>query len=175
MKMAATSFLTDLLENKLRIRDHLQDAAAEMEREEPSDRIQGLQAEIAAAKHALGKLQDGYLDGIFEREEASIRSLDAREQIEKAERKIHELETVSGAKDDLTGALRLLEVPLSEFLESMPTDHLARLCRAVFRRFTVKTSGYGWGRQGLVDTYELTPAIKQALLDSVHNDLLVIV
>ena len=116
---AVLPFLVDLLENKLRIQEHLQDAAQEMERSTIGDRTQHLQAEIVNAENKLAKVQDGYLAELFTMEEAQLKSFNLREVIERAERKLTELESATGLKDELTSALRIMERPLAEFLESL--------------------------------------------------------
>ena len=169
VKKAVLPFLVNLLESKLRIREYLEEAAQEMGQERAGDRAQSLQAEVAASRHALAKIQEGYIAEVFNAEEARLRSLEARERIERAERKLKDLKAAKDTREELAGALRLLEMPLGDFLEAMAPEHLAQLCRAVFQDFSIRASGPGWKRRAEMVGYELTPAIKQALTDSVHN------
>ncbi len=138
---AVPPFLVDLLENKLRIQEHLQDAPLEMERSSIGDRTQNLQAEIVNAEYELAKAQDGYLAEVFTVEEAQSKSFNLREIIERAERKLAELESAADLRQELTAALRIMEKPLAGFLESLHARHLPRVCRAVFEHFTVRASG----------------------------------
>ena len=165
---AVLPFLADLLENKLGIREHLRDAALEMERSSIGDRIQNLQAEIGNAEHKLTMVQDGYLAEVFSMEEAKSKSFNLREIIERAERKLAELESATDLRDELNAALRILEKPLSEFLASLDPRHLSQVCRAIFEHFTVRASGFGWQRQAEITTYQLAPPIRSALADSFH-------
>ena len=167
---AVLPFIVDLLENKLRVREHLHDAAHKMERSSVGDRAQRLQAEIANARRELVRVQEGYLAEVFAAEEARSKTLELREHMESAEGKLAGLESAADLKNELVEALRLLENPLDDFLESLPPQQLFRLSRAVVQHFTVRASGRGAQRQAHITAYELTPAIKVALMDSHHID-----
>ncbi len=165
---AMVPFLIDLLENKLRVRDFLEESARDMEREQSGEKGQQLQAEIASAKRELTKIQEGYLNEVFTAEEARAKSMEARERIERCENRLKNLEACADVKEELAEALRLLGVPLGAFIEAMPPDQLARLCRAVFDHLSIRASGHGRQRTAEIVSYELATEIKQALADGVH-------
>ena len=170
VKKGVVSFLVDLLENKLQWREHLEEAARDMQQEHSGDRVQGLRAEMDQGSHEMTKVQEGFVNGIFSTEEAKARTMEARERIERAERKLAELESVGEVREELSAALRFLEKPLPDFLNELPSEALSRLCRAVFQHFSVQTSGVARLRKAEIIAYELTPMVKQALVDSFHND-----
>ena len=165
---AVMPFLADLLENRLGIRDHLHQAAMEMESASVGDRAQRFHAEIDSARHELAKVQEGYLAEVFTADEARNKSLELRERIERAQRSLEGLSSAADLKADLAGALKLLEKPVAEFLYSLPSGQLARVCRAVFEGMTIRASGHGRQRQAEIVAYQLTPALKVALTDRVH-------
>jgi site-specific DNA recombinase len=169
VKKAVIAFLVDLLDNKLQWRACLEAAAQELQREQTGGRAQALQAEVAQAQHELSKVQEGFVLGIFTGDESRQRALNARERIEKAERTLGGLKAAGKTREEITSAIRLLEMPLQEFLEGLPADALAQLCRAVFQHFTIRASGVAQRRTAEIEAYELTPMVKQALVDSVHN------
>ena len=82
----------DLFDTKLQWREHLEETAREMQREHSGDRVQALKAEMDQANHEITKVQEGFVNGIFTTEEARTRTLEARERIERAERRLGELE-----------------------------------------------------------------------------------
>ena len=172
VKKAALAFLVDLLDNKLQWRTHLEEAAQEMQRDHAGDRSQLLQGEVAQAQHVLAKVQEGFVLGIFTAEESRQRSMEAREKVEKAERALRDLSDAGEIRGELAQAMAMLNMPLETFLEGLPPDGLARLCRAVFQHFTVKASGVAQRRVAVIESYELTPMVKQALIESVHNESL---
>ena len=167
---AVLPFLVDLLENKLLVRKHLHDAAHEMERASVGDRTQRLQAEIATARRELAKVQEGNLAEVFTAEESRSKTLELRERMERAEGNLAGLESAADLKDELVEALRLLDKPLDDFLGSLRPQQLSRLNRAVFQHFTIRASGHGAQRQAQITAYELTPAIKVAVMNSYHID-----
>ena len=59
---------------------------------------------------------------------------------------------------------------MPDFLNELPSEALARLCRAVFQHFSIQTSGVAQRRTAEIVAYELTPMVKQALVDSFHNE-----
>ena len=59
-----------------------------------------------------------------------------------------------------------MEGRLADFLDEMQPQQLARLCRAVFERVSIRAEGYGWERRAKVASYEFTPYLKQALIDT---------
>ena len=140
-----------------------------MQREQVGDRAQGLQAEIANANHEITKVQEGFLSEIFAAEEAKTRTNDARERIERAERKLKNMQSAGEMREELVAALRLLEIPLTDFLEGLPPETMARLCRSVFQHFSIRTSGVAQRRVAEITSYELTPMVKQALVDTFNN------
>lgn len=168
VKKGVVSFLVDLLDNKLHWREQLEETAREIQREHSGDRVQALQAEMDQASHEITKVQDGFVNGIFTSEEAKVRSMEARERIERAERKLGELEAAGEIREEMSRALRYLEKPLSDFLNELPPEALARLCRAVFQQFSIQASGVAQRRTAEIVAYELTPTVKQALLDTFH-------
>lgn len=170
VRKAAIAFLVDLLETKLQWRAHLEEAAQELQHDDAGDRVQKLHAEIAQARHDLTKVQEGFVLGIFTAEESRHRSMGARERVEKAERTLKDLHGATDMREEVSNALALLDMPLQEFLEGLPPDGLARLCRAVFKDFTIKTSGVAQRRVAVIEAYELTSMVKQALIESVHNE-----
>lgn len=170
VKKAVVAFLADLLDNKLQWRSHLEEAAQELQRDTAGDRVQKLQANIAQANHDLTKVQEGYIQGIFTSEESRQRSMEARERAEKAEQALDGLSEAVDVKNELTAAMAVLDMPMEQFLEELPSSGLAQLCRAVFQSFSIKTSGVAQRRTAVIEAYELTPMVKQALLDSVHNE-----
>ena len=170
VKKAVVTFLADLLDNKLQWRAHLKEAAQEMQRDTAGDRAQQLQATIAQAHHDLKKVQEGFMQGIFTSEESRYRTLEAREKVEKAERALEGLEEAGCIKNELTAAMAALDMPMAQFLDELPASGLTQLCRAVFQHFTIRTSGVAQRRAAIIEAYELSPMVKQALLDSVHNE-----
>ena len=170
VKKGVIAFLVDLMDNRLRWREHLEEAAKEMQREHSGDRVQGLHAEMDQANHEITKVQEGFMNGIFTADEAKARSMQARERIEKADRKLQELEAAGEIREELSAALRFLEKPLPDFLNDLPPEALARLCRAVFQHFSIHASGVAKRRTAEIVAYELTPMVKQALVDSFHNE-----
>ena len=167
---AVIPFLADLLDNKLRVRAHLNEAAIQMQREQSGEMAQTFQADIANAKHELGRIQEGYLAKVFNAEEAGTKSLEARERIERAESKLKELSSSKDMKRELAEALSLLNAPIEQILAEMDRPHLARLCRQVFQHLTIRGTGGGRARDAEIVSYELTAAIKQALATSLHID-----
>lgn len=161
-------FLADLLENRLRIRDHLYNAAMEMERSSVGDRRQRYHAEMDEARRELAKVHEGYLIDVFTAEEARSKSFQLRERIERSQQGLEGLNAASDLKAELAGALELLEKPVDEFLDCLPSAQKARLCRAVFANFTVQAYGPGSKRKARIVAYELTPALKVALADTLH-------
>ena len=107
MDKAVIPFLVDLLENRLGIRDHLHQAAREMEGSSVGDRAQRFHAEIDSARHELAKVQEGYLAEVFTADEARSKSLELRGRIERAQRS---LESLSSAADLKAGSGWSLEV-----------------------------------------------------------------
>ena len=166
VKKALVPFLADLLERKLGVRALLEDAAREMRREQTGDLLQPLQAEVLEAERTIRKVQEGFETDLYTGEEARARILEARERKERAERQMTNLEGAEGVRQELADALRLLERPLADFLDEMQPQHLARLCRAVFERVSIRAEGYGWERRAKVASYEFTPYLKQALIDT---------
>ena len=98
--------------------------------------------------------------------------MEAREKIERAERKLADLESAGEVREELYSGLRFLEKPLLDFLNELSPEALARLCRAVFQHFIIQTSGVARLMRAEIVAYEPTPMIKQALVDSFHNERL---
>lgn len=170
VKKGVVSFLVDLLDNKLHWREHMEETARVLQREHSGDRVQALQAEMDQANHEIIKVQEGFVNGIFTTQEAKTRTMEARERIERLERRLGELEAAGEVRAELSAALRFLEKPLPDFLNELPPEALARLCRAVFQHFSIHTSGVARLRKAEIVAYELTPVVKQALVDNVHNE-----
>jgi len=170
VKKGVVSFLVDLLEDKLHWREYLEEAAREMQMEHSGDKAQALRADMDKSNHEIIKVQEGFVNGIFTAEEARARTMEARERIELAERKLENLESAGEIREELSTAIRFLEKPLPDFLSELPPEVLARLCRAVFQHFTIHTSGVARLRKAEIVAYELTPMLKQALIDSFHNE-----
>ncbi len=166
IKKAVIPFLTDLFENKLGIRAHFAEAAQELQRGQRGDRAQALQADLDKAQADLGRLQEGFVAGVFTTAEAGERSLEVRERIERTQAKLKTLNLTVDLKVELASALRLLDRPLEEFLAQVPDATLAALCREIFTRFSIKAEGFGWERRANLVTYELTPAVKTALAEA---------
>lgn len=166
---AVIPFLTDVLENKLAIRGHLRSAADEMQRESGGRNHQALQAQIVDAERMIRKTQEGYELDLYTGEEARLKILEARERKERAERQLAAVQETREMREELSRALKLLERPLGEFLESMEPLQLARLCRMVFKKFTIHAEGYGWERRAAMTSYEFTPMVQQALADSLSS------
>ena len=165
---AVIPFLTTLLSDKLPVQDHIEAKAKEIAQEDLGERGQRLKAEIATAQRQLTKVQEGYLNEVFTTDEVRSKSLELRERIERAERRLQTLAASADFKDELTRALRLLEGPLIDFIGSMPPVHLQRLCRSVLDHFSIRASGVGPKRVADVTSYEFTPLVQQALTECDH-------
>ncbi|HZA22108.1 MAG TPA: zinc ribbon domain-containing protein, partial [Dehalococcoidia bacterium] len=167
---AVIPFLADLMENKLHIRERLEEATRQMQWERRGDRAQQLEGELAIARRGLAKVQEGWETGIYTAKEARDKALEYRETIEWVEARLKDMESIHDVTADLGNALMLLNMPLAEFLAALPGEHLARICRAVFQRFTIQAWGHGRERKAEISAYQLTPAIQQALAEALHFD-----
>ena len=83
-------------------------------------------------------------------EEARTRTMDARERVERAEKLLSNLESTGEIREELVAGLQLLELPLGDFLEGLPSGSLTRLCRAVFRYFSIQMYGVASRRAAVI-------------------------
>ncbi|MDP2726605.1 MAG: recombinase family protein, partial [Dehalococcoidia bacterium] len=99
IRKAVVPFLVDLLENRLKVMDSLEEAARLEQKQYAGDRGQALQAEIANAGRVIVKAQEGYEAEVYTAEQARARIYGARERKEKAERQLRDMEAVSEVKE----------------------------------------------------------------------------
>lgn len=165
VKKAVIPFLAELFERQLRLRSAISQEARLMELEARGGQARALEEEKARAERDIRKAQEGYQHDIYTAEEARRIILDGRERMERAEKRLAQLERVGTLRDELKAAVEALDRPFREVLEGLPDAYLTRLCHVVFQSFTIWKRGYGNSTRAGLASWEFTPELQVALAD----------
>ena len=160
---AVIPFLADLFENKLNLKRYVEEEAKNMAWEEHEGKARELEAEIEAAKATLKRTQRLAVEGILTPEEAKGFVLEAREKIERTEKKLQALKEQTYLRDELTQAIHQICTDVKGALEKLNEEALRAVVRQVFKSFTIGKRGHGPTQKVWIQSYEFQEEFKQLL------------
>ena len=162
-RKAVLPALVDLLENHLKLDDALREVANELATPSIGQRRDEYTAELAKIAAAQERLVEAVAEGLLPGEAIRRKQLDLMEKKEYAEKRLASLDRNRESTAEIAQALQVVEADLTELLENAPEPQLARLCRLVFRAFSVEATGVAKGRKARIESYEFTPEFADLL------------
>jgi site-specific DNA recombinase len=163
---AIIPFLVDLLENRLHLRQYVEEEARKMMWEEHEGKAQRLRGQIQACQTQLKNVQKMTVEGLMTPEEAEPFIYGARESIEKAERQLTAIEKQLQVKDELLEAVSRVCIDVKGTLEGLQPMAMQAVARQVFKSLTLGKSGHGFSHRAWVETYEFRDELKDLLASS---------
>ncbi len=160
--------VVDLLEHHLGLEHALRQVADEMAAPAASQRRDALTAELTAIAAAQERLVDAVAEGLLTPDAIRRKQLELLEKKEYAEKRLAALHRNRESTAEIARALQLVEADLAGLLESAPEPQLARLCRLVFRSFSVEVD-MAHGREARIAGYEFTPEFADLLAARAHT------
>lgn len=162
-KKAVLPFLVDLLENHLKLDKALKEAADEMSTPSLGQRRDEYTAELAKIATAQERLVDAVAEGLLTGDTIRRKQLDLMEKKEHVEKRLTSLNRNRESTVEIAQALKLVQADLAELLENAPGPRLARLCRLVFRSFSIEATGVAKQRTAKIVSYEFTAELADLL------------
>jgi len=163
---AVIPFLVDIFENKLNLRQYVQEEAQNMAWESQGDRANKVQADIEAAAAELKRIQESVRHGIYTPEEARTPVFESRERIERGEKQLQAIKNQGRISHELVDAANSVCADIQASLQRLGGPELAEVVRQVFTRFTIGKTGYGLTQKAWVETYGFREDFKQLLARS---------
>jgi site-specific DNA recombinase len=167
---AVIPFLTDLLENRINIRQQVARQATEQAWEKNEGRAGRLKGQMEAAKEQLKRIQTLAAEGIMTPEEARPFVLGARETIERAERELVEVGQSVAAREALEETVRAISSDIRGLLERSSAPTLKAIAIQVFKYFTISRRGHGLHVVAeVIEPYELREEVQELLAQNSTN------
>lgn len=160
---AVIPFLADLFGNRLNLRRHIEEEARNILWEQHEGKARKLEAEIQAAKETLKRVQKLAIEGILTPEEARGPVLEARERIEKAEKKLESLKRQVILEKDLLEQINLFCSDIEGNLARLRPEALRTVVRNIFKWFSIGKRGYGRTQKAWIEAYEFHEDVKELL------------
>ena len=167
-KKAFLPAIVDLLNNRLNLDDALREVAGEFAAPSAGQQREAFAAELAAIATAQERLVDAVADGLLPADVIRRKQLDLMEKREYVEKRLATLHRNRESTAEIAAAIKLVECDLSQLLEQAPDAQLARLCRLVFRSFSVEVDVAN-GRSASIAGYEFTPEFADLLAAQAHT------
>jgi len=167
-KKAFLPAIVDLLENRLRLDAALREVACELAAPSAGQRKETFAAELAAIATAQERLVDAVAEGLLPPDAIRRKQLDLMEKREYIEKRLATLHRNRESTAEIARALDLVQSDLGQLLENAPEPQLARLCRLVFRSFSVEVEVAN-GRTARIAGYEFTPEFADLLAAQAHT------
>lgn len=159
-KKAFLPAVVDLLDHHLQLDDALREVAGELAGSATGQRREGYAAELSAIASAQERLVDAVAQGLLPPEAIRRKQLDLMEKKEQVEKRLAALQRNRESTAEIARALELVQSDLGQLLDTAPEPQLARLCRLVFRSFSVDVAN---GRSPTIGGYEFTPEFADLL------------
>ena len=166
---AVVPFVADLLENKLGLRQYVEEEARNMVLEQQGDRMKRLKGQVEAARSQLKRVQELTVQGLMTPEEAKPFIYEARETIERGENQLTGLEKTIVLQKELADAVSRVCADIEGALERLDRPALQAIVRQVFTRFTIgKQRRYRGTLDTWIESYEFRHEIQDLLAQGVH-------
>jgi len=167
-KKAFLPAIVDLLEHRLKLDDALREVAGELAAPSAGQQRERFAAELATIATAQERLVDAVAEGLLPPDAIRRKQLDLMEKREYIEKRLATLHRNRESTAEIASALKLVECDLGQLLQSAPEPQLARLCRLVFRSFSVEVDVAN-GRSAWIAGYEFTPEFADLLAAQAHT------
>jgi site-specific DNA recombinase len=163
---AVIPFLVDLFENRMGLKQAVEEEARYKAAEEHQTKLSRLQGQLEAAQSQLKNVQSLTVQGLMTAEEAKPFIFEARETLERCKAQLVALEQRAELHKDLAADVAAVCADLQGALEGLPPVKLQSLVRQVFKSFSIGKRGTGRSQRTWVETYEFTDSMKDLLAAS---------
>jgi hypothetical protein len=166
---AVVPFMADMLENKLGLRQYVEEEARNMVLEQQGDRMKRLKGQVEAARSQLKRVQEMTVQGLLRPEEAKPFIYEARETIERGQSQLGSLEKTLVLQRELADAVSEVCADIPGALQRLDRPALQAIVRQVFTQFTIgKQRRYQGKLDTWIESYEFRPEIQDLLAQGVH-------